>query len=179
MLLVSDVSVAHGIAQASGFEHKMEAIGAKRIKRSDIEVLKDVQHHQRGEPLRIWRDLDELQPAVVGRDGSHHLAAVSREIFKREERTARAERLRHVVADLTFIEGRRTMRHYSRQRIGERGKADHVTFTRRAAAEQIMSGGPGIRLELADVPLPIPGYTGGDGKSVLGISDRGRKRAIE
>src|SRR5262245_29714956 len=150
MLLVSDVSVAHGIAQASSFEHKMEAIGAKRIKRSDLEVLKDVQHHQRGEPLRIWRNLDELQPAVVGRDGSHHLAAVAREIFQREERTARTECLRHVLGDLAFIEGPRSMRRYSLQRICEHGKADHITFTRRDAAEQIMSGGPGIHLELAD-----------------------------
>src|SRR5512132_149742 len=139
----------------------MESISAKRIKRSEIEVLKDVQHHQRREPLRIWRDLDDLQPAVVGRDGIHHITAVAREIFQRKVRTARTECFRHVLGDLAFVEGPRSMCRYPFQRVRERGKADHITFTRRAATEQIMTGGPGLRLELADVPLPIPSNTRG------------------
>jgi len=42
-----------------------------------------------------------------------------------------------------------------------------------------MARGAGIGAQLADLESPVPGDARGDGKSVLGVVDRGRERAIE
>ena len=42
-----------------------------------------------------------------------------------------------------------------------------------------MRGGSGVRPEFGDVSVPVPSHAGTDGKSFLGIFDRGRQRAVE
>ena len=43
------------LAEASGFELKMETLRPERRQRLDVEILQDVQHHQGGEPLPVRR----------------------------------------------------------------------------------------------------------------------------
>ena len=88
---LGDVGVAHRKAQARGLQHQMEAVGAERIERGEIEILQDVEHHQRGEPLPVRRNFDQVEAAIVGRDRRHRLAAMAREIFRGQHR-ARAPR---------------------------------------------------------------------------------------
>ncbi len=156
MRRVGDVGVAHRIAQPRGLQHQMEPLRAERIERLEIEVFQDVEHHQRGEPLPVRRDLDQIEPAIIGRDRRHGVAAMAREILRRQERAARGQRRRHVVGDLAFVEGARALGGDGFQRRGERRKADHIAFFRRRAVEQIMLRRARIGGELADIALPIP-----------------------
>ena len=79
---IGDVRVANGKAEPRGFQHQMETLGAERIERGEIEILQDVEHHQRGEPLPVRRNLDQIEPAIIGRDRRHRVAAMAREILR-------------------------------------------------------------------------------------------------
>ena len=153
--------------------------GPERIERGEIEILQDVEHHQRGEPLPVRRNLDQIEPAIIGRDRRHRVAAMAREIVRGEERAARGKRRRHVVGDLALVEGARALGGNGLERRGQRRKADHVAFLRRRAVEQIMLGRARIGLQLADIAAPVPGDARGHREAALGIFDRGRQRAVE
>jgi len=112
-----------------------------------------------------------VSPCPFG--GIDRVAAVAREILRREERAARRHRRRHVRGDLALVEGARALGGDGFQRRGQRRKTDHVAFLGRRAVEQIMLGGAGIGFELADVPLPIPRHARRHRETAFGVFDRG------
>ena len=170
---VGDVGVAYRKAKPRCFQHQMEALRPKRIERGEIEVFQNVEHHQRGEPLPVRRNLNEIEPAVIGRDRSYGITAMAREILRGEERAARRYGRRHVGGDLALVEGARALGGDGLERRGQRGKPDHVAFLGRRAVEQIMLGRARIGFELADIPLPIPRHARRHRKATLGVFDRG------
>ena len=88
----------------------MEAVGAERIERGEIEALEDVEQHQRGQALTVGRQLDHVETAIVGGDRLDHVAAMSGEILGGEERAARRDGRDHFLGDRPFVEGARTLR---------------------------------------------------------------------
>ena len=157
----------------------MESLGPERIERLDVEILQDVEHHQRGEPLPVRRDLDQIEPAIIGRDRRHHIAAVAREILRRQKRAARGHGRRHVVGDFALVEGARALGGDGLERRGQRRKTDDVAFLWRRAVEQIMLRRAGFGLELADIATPVPGHARRYRKAALGVFDRRLQRAVE
>ena len=116
----------------------------RRIERGEIEVLQDVQHHQCGETLCIRGNLNEVDPAVISRNGRHRIAMMARKILRGEERAARGERRCDVGGNLAFIERARAFEGDRLQRLRQRRKADDVAFSGRRTAEQKMLGGADI-----------------------------------
>ncbi len=171
--------VAHRVSKPRRLQHQMEALGPERIERGKVEILQDVEHHQRGEALPVRRDLEQVEAAVIGRDRRHHIAAMLGEILRRQERAARGNRRRHVVGDLAFVEGARALGGDGLQRLRQGRQAHDVAFLRRVAVEQIMLGGAGIGLELGDMPAPVPGDALRHRKAALGIFDRRLQSARE
>src|SRR6516225_10941143 len=157
----------------------MKAIRAERVQRTNVKVLQDVEHHQRSEPLCIWRNLHEVEPAIIGRNRRNRVAAMAREILRGKERVASRKRYSHVVGDFALVESTSTLRGDGLQRRRKRRKANNVAFLGCSGVEKVVPGRSGIGLELDDVSLPVPGHAGADGKSALGIFDRWRQRAIE
>ena len=129
---VGDMRVAHRKAEPRRFQHQMKSLGPERIERLEVEILQDVEHHQRGEPLPVRRHFDEIEAAIIGRDRRDRIAAVAREILRGQERAARGQRRRHVVGDLALVEGARALGGDGLQSRGQRRKADDVAFLRRA-----------------------------------------------
>ena len=135
---IGDMRVAHAIGHARRFQHDMETLGAERLERGHVEILQDIEQHQRGEALPVRRQFENVEAAIIGRDRRDDFAAVAGEILLGQERAARANRLHHVLRDLAFIEGARA---FLRDRLhgrSQRRKLDHVAFVRRGAVEQIM-----------------------------------------
>src|SRR5215471_3825105 len=179
MRFIGDVRVTYGIAQTRCFQRQVKTIGAKRVERGHVKVLENIEHYQRREPLRIRRNLNDVQTAIVGRNRIDLVATVAEKILRRKERAARVERLRHVVGDVAFIEGPSPLAGDGLQGRCQRRKADDIALFGRSTVKQIVLCGAGIGLELADVALPVPRYAGGDWETVLRIFDRGRQSSIE
>ena len=71
---VGDVGIANRIGEARGLEREMQSFGAESIESREIEPLQDVEQHQRGQPLGIGWQLQNVEAAIVGGDGCDHLA---------------------------------------------------------------------------------------------------------
>ena len=130
-------------------------------------------------PLRVRRDLDQIDAAIIGRDRRHRLAAMPGEVLGGEHRACRGKRRRHVVGDRAFVERARAVFGDGLQRLRQRRQPDDVAFGRRAAVRQIVLGRAGAVAELADQALPVVGDARGDREAVLGVFDRGRQHAVE
>ena len=178
---IGDVRVAHRIGEPRGFEHEVEALGPDRIEHGEIELLQDVEQHQRGQPLPVRRNFQHVEPAIVGRDrrrpprrdGGRNPRAVSNEPARlhRRERYPRRSALRKTRA-----------RPASRWPSASRRAQAACTMSPTPGArpfDQIMPRGAGMRRELVDFQRPIAGDTRRDRKAVLGIADGRRQRAIE
>ena len=176
---IGDVGIAHRERVPRRFEHDVEALGAGRIERGEIEPLEDVQHHQRGEPLPVRRHLDHVESAVVGADRLGGLAAMARQIVRREKAAPRRHGRHDVVGDRALVEGARAVPGDRRQGRGERGKPDHVAGRRRAAAEQEVARRPRVMREARRRLRPVTRDARRDRKTLLGVADGGRQRAIE
>src|SRR2546421_2988107 len=111
----------------------MEAFRAERIKRGEIETLQDIEQHQRRQSLGIWRQLKNIDAAVVAADGSNHSTAMLREIFSREKGAALGHGRQHVLRDWTLVEGARTFCCDRFQSLGKRRKFHDVALCRRMA----------------------------------------------
>src|SRR5262249_13044094 len=157
----------------------MKPVRAEWVHRTDVEILQDVEHYQRGEPLCIRRNLHQVEPAIIGRNRRNRVTAMAREILRSEEGVARRKRSSHVVRDFALVESTSTLCSDRLQRRCKRRKANDVAFLGCSAVEKVMPGRSGISLELGDVSLPVPGHACADGKSALGIFDRRRQRVVE
>ena len=82
---IGDVRVAHREGEPRGFEREVQALRADRIELAEIELLEDVEQHQRGQPLPVRRQFDHVEPAIVRRDRRDDVAAMAREIFRGEQ----------------------------------------------------------------------------------------------
>ncbi len=102
-----------------------------------------------------------------------------REVFSREEGTARGERFRYVRGDISLVKRARTFCRNDLKRCGKDRETDHIALIGRCAIKQIMLGRAGVCLELADVFLPVKRNTGRHRKSAFGIFDRLRQCAVE
>jgi len=173
------MSVAHGIGEPRRLERQMEAVGTERIKRGEIEALHDVEQHQRGQALRIGRQFQHVETAIIGADRRDRLAAMTSKVLGGEEGPAGGNGRDDVVGDRPFVERARALRCDRAERSRQRREFDDVAFRRRQAVEQEMARGAGIGAQLADLSSPVPGDARGDGKSALGVVDRRSERAIE
>ena len=107
---LGDVGVAHREAHARRLQHQMEAIRPERIELRQIEVFQDVERHQRGEALRVRRNLDEIDAAIVGRDRRH---APRRDAWRNPRRVSTEPSALsvadHVLGDRAFVERARAV----------------------------------------------------------------------
>ncbi len=157
----------------------METFGAGRIELPEIEVLQNVEHHQRGDALPVGRDLGEVEAAITRGNRRDDFTAMAGEVFGRQKRAARADRRRHLFADGAFVEAFRSLGADGLQRRGQRRKADDVAFLWRLAVEEIMPGGAAIAGELADLALPVPGDARRHRETVPGVENRLLQHAVE
>src|SRR5664280_3576258 len=103
----------------------MEAVGAERIERLEIEVLQNVEHHQRGEALPVRRQLDEVEATIIARDRRDGVAVVARKILCGQKRAARLDGRCHVVGYLAFVESARALGGNGLERRGQCGKTNN------------------------------------------------------
>jgi hypothetical protein len=129
------VIVAHGIRQPRRFEREVKTVGAEGIERGQIEALQDVEQYQRGQPLRIGRQFQHVETAIIGADGRDHFAAMAGEILSGKERAAGGNGRNDIVGDRPFVERVRTVRRDRPERVGERRQLDHVALGRGLAVE--------------------------------------------
>src|SRR6476646_11732813 len=122
----------------------MEAVGAKRIERRDVEVLQNIEHHQCGEPLRVRRNLDEVQSTIVCRNRLNLVATMAEEILRGKKRLSCLQRPGHVVGDFAFVEGARAFARDRLQGGGKRRKANDIALAASATIEKIVRGGARI-----------------------------------
>ena len=106
---IGKVRVAHRIGEARGFEREVEAVGAERIERGEVEAFEDVEQHQRGQALAVGRQFEDIETAIVAGDRLDRVAAMGGEVIGGEERAARRDRCRHVVGDRPFVERARPL----------------------------------------------------------------------
>jgi hypothetical protein len=59
------VGVAHGIGEPRRLEREMEALGAERVERGEIETLQNVEQHQRGQSLGVGRQFQHVETAIT------------------------------------------------------------------------------------------------------------------
>ena len=73
--------VAHAEREPRGFEREVQPLRPDRIELREIELLEDVEQHQRGEPLPVRRQFDHIEPAIVRADRRDDVAVVARQIL--------------------------------------------------------------------------------------------------
>src|SRR5699024_12716046 len=73
----------------------METLGAKRRELRHIEVLEDVEQHQRGDALAVRRQLETIEATVVGRHRRLRLAAMAGEVLLAQYRAERPRSEEH------------------------------------------------------------------------------------
>src|SRR6476659_10113805 len=100
----------------------MKPVHAKRVQRTNVEVLQDVEHHQRSEPLCIRRNLHQVESAIIGRNRRNRVAAMAREILHSQEGVSSRKRSSHVLRDFALVESTSTLRGYGLQRRRKRRK---------------------------------------------------------
>src|SRR5215470_9208494 len=106
----------------------MEAVGAERIERGEIEALQDVEQHQRGQTLRVGRQFQHVETAIIRADRRDHLAAMTRKVLGGEEGPAGGNGCDDVVGDRPFVERARALRR-------DRASAGSLTTSPSAGAE--------------------------------------------
>ena len=82
---IGDVGVAHRVGEPRRLERDVEALGAERIERGEIEAFEDIEQHQRGQALSIGRQFEDIEAAIIGRNRLHHVAAMRGEVLGGEE----------------------------------------------------------------------------------------------
>ena len=174
-----NVGVSYGICEPRALEHEVKAIGTERIELSEIKLLQDVEQHQCGQSLRVGRQLENVQAAIVGGDRGDDFAAMPRKIFHREERAAAREGRHHVLGHRAFVKTLWTLRCDRAQGLGERGELDDIPLRGGLVVPQIMAAGTSIGPQLCHLLRPVPCDARCDGKSLLGVMGGGRQCAIE
>ena len=109
MRRIGEVRVAHRIGEPRGFERDVEAVGAERIERGEIEALEDVEQHQRGQALAVGRQLEYVETAIVAGDRLDHVAAMGGEVLGGEQGAARRDGRDHFLGDRPFVERARPL----------------------------------------------------------------------
>ena len=157
----------------------MQPLGSRRIELADIELLEDVEQHQRGEPLPVRRQLDHVEPAIVRRDRRHDVAAMAREIVRGEQPALLLNGRRDIGRDRALVERLRAAGRDRLQGRGERRQPHDAADRRRCAVRQVILRRARMRLELAGVLGPVGADARRDRVAVLGIADRREQRAVE
>src|SRR5262249_35384919 len=171
------MSITYGIGKPRSLECQMEALGADRIKRGEIETLQDIEHQQRSQALAVGRQFQDIQATVIRGNRRDDLAAMASEVLCGKEGAARSDSGDDVVRDRTLVQSPRPVFRSRLQRSSECWQFDDVAFRRCAALEQKMPGGAGIRAKLLVLPGPVPGDTRCDRKSGVSVADRRGDRA--
>ncbi len=156
----------------------MQPLGAERGERGEIEVLEDIEEHQRGDALPIGRQFHDVEPAIVGGDGRCHFAPVGGEIRAREPRAPGRKR-RHDVFRHALIERARAVGRDRRQGRRERREAHDVARPRRLPVHEIVPRCARVGAQTRGEERPVGGDARRDRDAALGETDRRRQRAVE
>ena len=141
---------------------------------AEIELLEDVQQHQRGQPLPVRRQFDHVEPAIVRADRRDDFALVARQILGREQSALGLHGRRDIGRDrrLDRTPSRRRPRSPSGSRRAP-GSAPRSPIAGALAVRQIVFRRARMRLELVDLRRPVGADARRDRKAILGVADRG------
>ncbi len=123
---IADVPQHVGVGQLLRLDHHVQRVGAVEAVLAERILLHQVQHHQRGDALRVRANLVDV-PAAIGRlDRRHPFRLELAEIGGGERAALLARDREDRVGGLALVEAIAAVRGDQPQRAGEVGIAEHL-----------------------------------------------------
>ena len=89
--------------EALCFDHVVENIGGSALELSQIDLLENIEHHQRGKPLAVGRQLVEGITVILDTTWLYPLASVSFQIIERQISANRFKVISHYLCYRSLI----------------------------------------------------------------------------
>ena len=174
---ICNVGVAVGESHFLRLDHEVKVLGRIMAQTRQVIAFKDVQHLEHSDSLRLSTEFVDIVPSVSCPDGIHPLRVELREVGKSQRSIVLFRKIRDLFRNVTFVENVAAAFGNLPERGCEFGYLENIAVPRRAAVDQEITSGIGRCTKSLFSPLPLTCDNLGNGKSFVGVFDRGRQHA--